>query len=85
MPVRPPRSQTRIVVTAPRPKPSPPAVAIPVWIVHAPRKKQKDAWKRFLQLTGRERSTSKISEQVSVVPGVVGEGGAWSEGGALES
>jgi hypothetical protein len=54
MPVRPPRSQTRIVVTAPRPKPSPPAVAIPVWIVHAPRKKQKDAWKRFLQLTGRE-------------------------------
>jgi hypothetical protein len=53
-----PDRPTRIVIAKPprkRPKAVPVAVAKPVQIVCAPRQKQKDAWRRFLALTGQDK------------------------------
>jgi hypothetical protein len=53
-----PTTKPRVIVVArppsrKRPKPVRAAVVAPVRIVYAPRQKQRDAWKRFLQLTGK--------------------------------
>jgi hypothetical protein len=58
MTAQPPTKPTRIVIARPprrRPKAVPATVASPpVRIVYAPRQKQKDAWRRFKELTGRD-------------------------------
>jgi hypothetical protein len=58
MTVQPPITPVRIVYARPpartRPKPVRPPVAIPVRIVFSPGRKQRDAWKRFMALTGRD-------------------------------
>jgi hypothetical protein len=53
-PTKPPRIVFARTPSRKRAKAVVPAVAIPVRIVFAPEQKQRDAWKRFLQLTGQD-------------------------------
>jgi hypothetical protein len=57
MPAQPPDYPTRIVIARPprkRPRPVLATVASPVRIVYAPKQKQRDAWARYLALTGQD-------------------------------